>query len=354
MKKRLVIQLFIFLIFNSSVLISCSIKKDTPDDYKFGIVYTSLANDETTVATYDANGNNIYDKNIDVGGITLASFLKFGISNNNNIYYACPISGNKAQSYILQIDKNNLEFKKITSEDYITPTFFCVDNDFAYLGSSTIDTTYISKTHLSNDNVVESTEFEGQGVFSIEDKDKLYVISIIHSEEEESSSYGKVYILNKSDLSVSNIITLPSVSFVTDAKIINNDMYILINRDGKDNLSNKLVKLDLNNKSVNTVELPFNNLFKLLNNNNYIYIIESSYHQDETSNKVARINLSDMKIDTFNTENQHISSYINENKYISSDGKYIYLYNLDNFNLINKFPIKEIKDQNFVSFYLNN
>ncbi|WP_017415426.1 hypothetical protein [Clostridium tunisiense] len=346
--KKIRILIILLCIFSLLLFTGCSSFKNSDAEYKYGVIFSASNNSKSTVYTYDNTGKYVSSKSIDAGGITMASFMKFGESTGDYVYYACPISENKPNKYLLQLNTNNLESKKIKSTDNITPTHFSIDDKFAYSGSSSITTTYISKTDLYENSILNSTEIEGQGIFMLEDTKNLYVIGIIHN----TKTYGKIHVLDKTNFKISSTVDLPNLSFITDAKIINNNMYILSNRDGNDNLTNQIIELNLNNFSTKIVELPFNNLFNLHYYDNYMYVVEHSYHNDKTNNRIAKINLNTMEVNVFSSKNDNKTSYINENRFISSDGEKIYIYDTKNFSLINQFDIKKAKDQFFVSFYI--
>ena len=121
LSKRLNRILGSILIGVCSILsIGCTDSNVISSDYKFGVVYTSDQNG-SRIATYTDNGKHIEDKKLKNGGITLASFMAFGMKDDNYIYYPCPVYKNKGNSYILQLDTNNLNVSEIVSEDYITP-----------------------------------------------------------------------------------------------------------------------------------------------------------------------------------------------------------------------------------------
>ncbi|GAA0697012.1 hypothetical protein GCM10008904_01300 [Paraclostridium ghonii] len=343
------ILLFLFSIFSLLIFTGCSDSKVSKSEYKYGVIYSSIDSNKSKLYTYDNDGKYVSNKDIDAGGITLSSFMKFGVNVGDYIYYGCPISENKGNNYILQLNTNTLEDKKIKS-DKITPTHFSVNDKYAYSGLSTLTTTYLSKTDLNKNEVLNSTEIQGQGIFMTQDDKNLYAITIIH----DLNPHGKVYILDKDNFKVSKTIDLPDLTFIIDAKIIDNNMYILPNRDGKDNLSNKLIKLNLNDFSINTIDLPFDNLFKLHSDDNNLYVVEASYNGYETKNRIAKINLQNMKIDVFNSKNNNQTSYIVKDEFISSDGEKIYIYDTKNFKLIKEFKLDKVKDQKFVSFYINN
>lgn len=342
--------LLLFSIFSLLIFTGCSNSQISKSEYRYGVIYSSIYNKKSKLYTYDDDGKYVSNKDINAGGITLASFMKFGVNVGDYVYYACPISENKGNNYILQLNTNTLEDKKIKSTDKITPTHFSVNDKYAYSGHSTLTTTYISKTDLDKNKVLDSTEIQGQGIFMMEDGKNLYAITIMH----DLNPHGKVYILDKNNFEISKTIDLPDLSFITDAKIINNNMYILPNRDGKDNLSNKLIKLNLNDFSVNTIDLPFDNLFKLHYDDNHLYVVEASYNGYETKNRIAKINLQNMNIDVFNSKNNNQTSYIVKDEFISSDGDKIYIYDTKNFKLIKEFELDKVKNQKFVSFYIKN
>jgi len=216
--KKIKISLLLFSIFNIFLFTGCSSSQNSTDEYKYGVIYSSGIKEKSSIYTYDDNGNYLSNKKINIGGITLASFMKFGVNTGDYVYYACPISENQANNYILQLNIDSLEDTKIKSDDHIIPTIFSVDDKFAYLGNSTLTTTYISKTDLNGKNILKSTEVEGQGIFILEDSKNIYVIGVMHNQSLESS--GKIHILDKSTLKLSDTIDLPDLSFVTDAKII--------------------------------------------------------------------------------------------------------------------------------------
>lgn len=112
-----------------------------------------------------------------------------------------------------------------------------------------------------------------------------------------------------------------------------------------------MIKVDLENKTAETTNLPFDNLFKIHTQENYMYVVEANYNGDNTSNKIAKINLENMKIENFVADNKHISSCIQDDNFISCDGEKVYIYDLDSFSLVDSFDIKQIDNQVFVSLY---
>lgn len=351
---KLGISLFFIIaliLFGSLLLKNNNNKKDTNKNYKYGVIYTSIEKDKSTIVKYDSTGSYINNEEIKVGGITLASFLKFGVNNNDKIYFPAPILGNKPQNFILEINKKNLNYKKIEDKNIKTPTFFSIDDRFAYLSVSSLDTTILSKTDLATNTTAISKELQGQGLFSIENENKLYLASIIHNEKEVP--FARIYTLDKSNLNILNTIDINDVLFLTDLIINNNSMYIAINRDGNDALSNNIIKLNLLTNEINEIKIPFHNLNKLYIVNDDLFITQYNYNGEKTENKIAKINLLTNDIKVFNTENEHISTYIYDNFLYSSDGEFIYIYDLEKFNLINKFKLKKLDDEIFVSFFIN-
>lgn len=318
-------------------------------DYKYGVIHTSIKNDSSTISIYDSNGAYIDNKKINIGGISLASFLQYGISNNDKFYLPSPVLANKGQNFILEIDKQNLNYRKIGNKDTKTPTFFSVDDNFAYLSVS-LNTTTVSKVDLSNNNTVISTELEGSGHFSIEKYDKIYLATVI--DNQRNLPFSRIYTLDKSNLNILNKIDINNVQFIQDMLIYNNSLYILIYSDST-GLSNRLVEINLENNLINEISIPFKYLKKLYAYDNNLLIIQGDPNfREQTENKIARINLDNNNLEVFETSNIHSSTYIDNEFLYSSEGNFIYIYNLSDFKLLNKFKIKEIDNERFVSLFI--
>ena len=319
-------------------------------DYKYGIIHTSIKKDESTISIYDYNGTYIDEVKIDVGGILSGSFLKHGINNNDKFYLGSPILGNKPQNFILEIDKKSLNYNKIGNENTITPTFFSIDDKFAYLSVS-LDTTSIYKVDLDKNNTVNSIELEGRGRFSIQKDNKIYLATIINVENK--LPFARIYVLDKENFNILNEFEINDVDFVQDMILYNNSLYILVYEDSS-GLSNRLIELNLEENSINEIKIPFNYLKKLYVYNDNLLVIQGSRHlRDNTENKIAKINLKTNDISVFETYNKHISTYVDDKFLYSSDSNFIYIYDLFDFKLLEKFKIKEINDEIFVSFFVN-
>lgn len=341
------LTLLVSFILKNNKVMSTKINKD----YTYGALYTSIDKSKSTIKKYNSEGVYINDKKIEIGGLTLASFLKFGIANTDNIYFPAPILGNKPQNFILEVNKKKLEYKKIEDKNIKTPTFFSIDDNFAYLSVSSLESTILSKTDLKTNTTILSKELKGQGLFSTEKENNLYLASIIHNEKD--TPFARIYIIDKSNFNILNTIDIDDVLFLTDLIIHDNFLYIAINRDGSDNLSNKIIKLDLSTNQLSNFIIPFTNINKLYIANDNLLIIQYNYNGGKTDNKIAKINLVTNNIETFSAENEHISTYILDDSFYSSDGKFIYSYDLNSFKLKNKFKLEEPEDQVFVSFFIN-
>ena len=351
MKTYRTTLLTLITIFMLCTFISCSKKSTTIDEYKYGIIFSSISAKKSIISTYSSEGNHLSDNEINMGGLNLASFIRQGIKENNDIFFACPVIGNTSYNYILKLDTTTMESENIVSEDGITPTFFSVDNDFAYAGNSSLSETYLSKTNLNNNKVELFVKLDGQGILCVNDNINLYVISIVHDESDTKDSSAKLYILNKEDLSIINEKDIPNISYISDAKVGNEKLYAMVNRDGSDNLSNTLLEIDLKDLSINTIKLPISESMQLHLFDNSLYIVESDFHFNETKKRIAKLDLSSMDVSVFNTNNEHLSTIISGNKFVSCDGNDVYIYDIDNFQLLETFPIDTPNNMLFISIY---
>lgn len=344
MKK--LILLFLLVV----TITGCS--KPVDEEYKYATINTSMEN-SSIISLYDSNGNYKGNKKIKYGGIILAGFKTIGYDTKENIYYTAPATNNKSNDFILQINKDTLKPKTIISSKGNNPTFFVSDQENIYSGSSSPDEVFLSKTNLKSNKVLSSTILKnlGVGIILVEKDKKIYLISF----KEIASTYKLILsVINKENLNIEKTIDISDGSYVTSAEIINNNLYILKNRDGNDILSNKMIRINLDDYSSKVIELPFNNLSQILTDKNYMYITESSSLGETTQNRIVRLNIDSLEINQYSTKNKHVSSYINKDEFLSSDGKKIYIYNLNDFRLKKSIKLKEYKNRTFVSFFINN
>ncbi|WP_434793287.1 hypothetical protein TPDSL_26340 [Terrisporobacter petrolearius] len=347
MKKKLVIP-FIVVLSLFFYIVSSNINKEV-SDYDYGVVY-SLTHSKSRIVTYDKSGKLIDDKKLKFRGINLGGFTEVGLKNGDDIYYADPIYKNHINNYIVKINMNTLKAKEVDAYN-ISPTIFCIDDKYAYTGASNPDGTHINKTDIKKNKVIESTQIDDAGCFLLENKDKLY--SINNDDDAQKGCHTNLYILNKSNLKVSDTIDLGESTYVSDAKIIGENMYALLYCDGNDEYSNIMLKINLKEKSIEKIKLPFKYLARMHLHNNNLYVVEYESHDNDTGNRIAKIDLKNIEnIKVFKSKNKSSCSYIHDNKFISCDGEYIYTYNIDDFKLLDKFEIKQFDDLNFVSFYI--
>lgn len=347
MKKKLIFP-FIVVLSLFFYIVSSNINKKV-SDYDYGVLY-SLAHSKSRIVTYDKSGKLIDDKKMKFGGINLGGFTEIGLKNGDDIYYTDTIYKNHTNNYIVKINMNTLKAKKVDASD-ITPKIFCVDDKYAYTGADGADGTYINKTDIEKNRVIESTKIDYVGGFLLENKDKLY--SLNTDFDAKKNRHTNLYILNKSNLKLSDTIDLGESTHVSDAKIIGENMYALLYCDGNDEYSNIMLKINLKEKSIEKIKLPFKYLARMHLHNNNLYVVEYDSHDNETKNRIAKIDLKNIEnIKVFKSKSKNADSHIHDNKFISCDGEYIYTYNIDDFKLLDKFEIKQFDDLNFVSFYI--
>lgn len=336
---------WIFFIVIIIFFISYFFNKNDIKEYEYGLLYTS--NSGSVLSLYDNHGNYLDEKKFNVSGLTFGSFMKNGKEVKNKLYYSAPVAGIKQQDFIVEIDKNNLSLKKINTTG-IPPTFFSADEKYIYGGAASYSNSPIVKIDIETNEVVATSELEGQGVNMFDGGNELYVFTT-NDESSSKSTTGNLYTLDKSSLKILNKIIVEDISFTKDIAKVNNYIYILVTYDGLDNMSNKVRRINLEDASIKDFDLPFKNLSKIHVNNDDIYIVESHLHREEVCNNIAKIDTKTEDIKYFNAEGNIISSIITDNKFISSDGEKVYIHNLSNFKLEKEFYVKQYGDKVFVS-----
>lgn len=341
------IKSFILL---AAVMLICFINpyKENTLNYKFGVIYSSVMEDKSQVSLYNSNGQHIKDQSINAGGLVFGSFVYNGIQQGDYVYYAAPIWKNSARKYTVQINKKNLNNRKINSE--ISPTVFDVDNKYVYSGFSNIKETKICRTDITDNKITTSKNIDGQVNIVLENKDKIYTIGCTDNGE---SICGRMTVLDKKNLNIIKVIKLDNLGSTKSAAIINGSIYILEIWNVNDELSNNLIVLNLKDYSIKNIKIPFNNLSDICTDGRFIYVTEHNYHNETTLNRIAKVDLQNENVTVFTAKNNLRTSYIAKNQFVTSDGEKIYIYDTNDFKLVQTIQLNENMKGKYVSFYIN-
>lgn len=343
---RKTISMLLIPLLSSILFLGCSNKNIASEDYDIGVVYTSNTKKSSTIQTFNESGEFAGKGKLKVGGINLANFYKKPIKCNDKIYYTMPVLGNKSQDFMIEINQNDLSYKKINNVNKQGITSFSVNERDAYLSISDLTSTNLTKVDLSNTNKTTQAVIEGSCKLTILNGKNLYLFNNIED------SKIRIYEVNIDDLSILNYTDIEDATFITDAVISNNTMYLLINRDGEDELSDRMVALNLESKKFEEIILPFKNLSDIYIQDKYLYVIEQDYLGiEETKNRVAKININTHEIQEFKTSNKHVATDLINNKLYSTDGNKVYIYNTNNLELIRSFNLPEQKNEFVVSIF---
>lgn len=346
-----ILKLFlsISLLFLVTYLQGCSQKEvKSMEKYAYGAVYTDMFN-KSEVHLYDKNGKFLYKQSTPFKGITMGAFMEDSITLNNKIYYTNPLSDNDSNDFILEFDKKNLKVKKIANGKKVAPTVWTVDEEFAYMAGGPLEQSDITKTNISTGNQIAHVEIEGQAIHMLEGSNALYLLAIIHTNPNDI--YGMINVLNKEDLSEVDTIKIDNLMFSSSMKLLDNDLYLVKTSDGMDNASNELIKVKVQDKSVENITLPINNLNDIHIHEDAIYITQGNIRREPSEKKVAKYNLDSGEIDVFTTEIENSVSYIHEDKFVTSDGNEVQIYNLNDFKKEEDFAWEK-SDKYFASFFI--
>ena len=147
MKKTNLYALFLFVSIISIVgFTGCTSKIQTTNTpYDVAIVYTSISKEKSEITTYNQSGQQKDSVKLNVGGINLANFYKPAISTGEMVYFTMPVLGNKTQDFIIEVNKNDLSYRKIHSLDKRGITSFDADSNYAFLSVSDIENSTVRK-----------------------------------------------------------------------------------------------------------------------------------------------------------------------------------------------------------------
>jgi hypothetical protein len=210
-----------------------------------------------------------------------------------------------------------------------------------YSGSASPYETNLDKTDIKTNEVVKIAKVNVDGGVSINEKgDKLYLVSREH-EGEKIKMYLSV--LKKETLELEKKMSLGGGGSAEGGKIIGNYLFVTRHVDEDDEYSKELIRINLNDYSTKIITLPFYYQHQLFSFKNYIYVTECDIHEETIENQVARVDIENCNVELFKTSNIMQASEIdkNKNEFISTEGKKMYIYNLDDFTLKKSFKINQ-------------
>lgn len=319
------------------------------EEYKYAVIHTDLFN-KADIHLYNEDGKYLSKIRTKYTGITLGAFMKKPVSKKNKIYMANPLSGNRSNTFILEMDKVDFHIKEISNKSKVAPTVWAVDEKFAYMSGGPLDHCTLTKTDLSTGKQVKNTEINGEAIHMVEDTDKLYLLTFIHSDP--GDVYGNINVINKKDLSLIETIKVDDIVYSTDMQLVESDLFLVKTQDGKDRDSNEIIKINLENKKIEKIVLPFKTLNDIHLYKDNIFVTQGNSQREPTEKKIAKYNLKTSEIDTFTIEIENLVSYIHEDKFITSDGRKIIVYDLNSFKKEKEFKLEK-SQLNFATFFIN-
>ncbi|KPB05716.1 hypothetical protein [Bacillus sp. CHD6a] len=341
----------ISLLFLLIIMQGCSQKETVSlEEYTYGAVYTDMFN-KSEVHLYDKDGKFLNKQSTPYKGITMGAFMENSITLNNKVYYTNPLSDNDTNDFILELDKKSMEVKKVANGKKVAPTVWTVDEEFAYMAGGPLEQSDITKTNISSGDPIAHKEIEGQAIHMLDDSDVLYLLTIIHSDPNDI--HGIINVLSKEDLSVEDTVKIDNLMFSSGMKLLDNNLYLLKTSDGMDNSSSELIKVNVQDSTVENITLPINNLNDIHIHEKTIYITQGNIRREPSEKKIAKYSLDSNEIEIFSTEIENSVSYIHENKFITSDGNQVQIYTLKDFQKEEDFQWKK-SDKYFASFFINN
>jgi hypothetical protein len=351
-KKMLVVMTISLLV----IIVGCeksSSNKSINEEYSYAVINSTMTKDKSMISLYDENGKFIKDKKIKYGGVVFCGFKETPEYLGEDVFITDPAINRHSNNYTLKINKNTLNASEVPSTSANSPTFFTIDDKYLYSGSASPYETNLDKTDIKTNEVVKTGKVDVDGGVSITQKDdKLYLVSDGY-ENEKMKMYLSV--LNKESLKLENKISLGGGEKWDSEKIIGKYIWITKNMDEKGNLSKEILKVNIEDFTIDTIKLPFEDLFQTLSCNEYIYITQNYPPPGRsTENIVARINTKNNKVDIFKLKNKLSISQIDEgrNEFISTDREKMYIYDLEDFTFKKSFEISKYDDLLFSSFFI--
>lgn len=353
--KRIFLKLIVFSCLVLSA--SCSPKTESTSktdntllkNYKYGIILSSQQMG-SKLQLYKKDGNLLDSINLKVSGVDEngSAYLN-GPQYTNGKWYIGVASDAKSQDFILEIDPSTLDVKEIPANvgEHYQYTGYTVDQDFLYTFYSTPDKgAHIIKTRISDNEILNQTYINNTILHHLIPNDDDLILISDSDVMEKPGIY--IRIVDKETMKVVNEFKSEDYSFVRDAVLENNKLYMVPFLDKNESISNKLLIFDLIKNNWNVVQLPFNNIRYLNVFNNKLYIIEQD--TDSKSHSMAIMNLKNPEVEEI-IEYDYVAREVifEKDAMISSSDNKVYIYNLKTLDLMSEFDIKKSDDLMFGS-----
>ncbi|MFB1051876.1 hypothetical protein [Paraliobacillus sp. JSM ZJ581] len=333
-------------------LVSCSsqIDQNTLDKYKYGVILSEQRG-KSELQLYTEDGDLVDTKKIAASGVDEngSAYLN-GPQFENENWYIGVASDSKSQDFIIKIDPETLTVDKVPANvgDQYLYTGYTVDEDNLYTFYSTPGKgTHIIKSRMSNNEVLKEKYIKNSLLLHVIPKDDKVIL--VSDDLTESGMY--IRIANEDTLEIEKEFKIADYLFTTDIFIKENNLYMLPAVDSEDTLINQLLVFNIRNGKWQTVELPFKNARYLRAVDDHFYIIEQPEPDiDPDRHTIAKLDIETLAIeDTFTFDFASREVIFEGDRMISSSDDKIYIYNTDDFELINEIEISNPKDMMFGS-----
>lgn len=312
------------------LLAACNYSKNNKNNneiiYDFGVISTISNKDQSTISYYTFDGELVKRQNIKLAWLGI-SFGSFG-ETNKFIYTKV----HNKNGTVFALNKTNGDYK-LYDLSYNPLTMFAED-DVIYLSNSNTRFSTISRFNVIKEELkeIEIEESITRSVYPY--KNNLYVSLLT----KEGESY--IYILDKDTLKIKDRIKNEISETIFHIHGINDKVYFANSNEpslyGKG--SNILTEYDINSQEFEYYDLDYDYLYDVKEYKDSLIITHLNPPTSEGKN-VTVFNLHTKEIKSFTLENDLKESAIKDDKFLSCDKKYMYIYNLPDFTLINKIDI---------------
>lgn len=347
MRNKFVRSLGLLLLpFIITAFAGCSNPSDEIDfkGSNLAVMETSTFNSTSYIKLYDASGKEQAEKSVDCADIN-SGFLS-PVTCNNKVYVNSIGGYSNRSKKVLEFDLQN---NKISSFEIAAGILSVAANsNYVYTTYSppvnSIITKYDTKKNASEGTVkvpgvVQNINFTNN---------KIYAFST------PSNRIGTlISIVNPNTLKVEKYIKDMSGQGVFDSVAAGDSIYYthMTSSDGK-NPSKILTKLNLKDDTLSNIELSeeFPDHLKIYKNNLYITHYNSVAN---LGNKLTILNLDTNKKTVLGFNHKLFQIEVGDNKLYSCDKTNMYIYNINNFKLINEFKVMDDrKDYKVKGFFL--
>lgn len=344
LKKLMFFPLIILVISGCSNSKDISIDKIDFNKTDIGVIETSTFNNTSYLNLYNSDGKKTKENSINCTDVNSGFFSP--ITYNNKVYTNSIGGYSNRSNKVVEFDLNK---NKYSTYEIDYGVFSVAANDeYIFTSSSPPKGSIITKYNIKKKSVAGTLTVPGLVQHINITRGLLYAFS----DSDEKDGNIIISIINPNTLKIEKSIKIKCDLSVFDSINISNFIYFTHMMSSDDTAPSKILsKLNIDDGTITNIGLAENYSNQIKAYKSFLLITHYNI-QTSSGNKLTVLNLNtnEQKVITFVHNLKQIE--VRKDKLYATDGNNMYIYNVANFKLLNKFKVSADKsDYKISSFF---